>query len=221
MLLFFMLIPLSIWRVSIKGVPVKVRLILPGFILLYGISVTLLSGSVGRYLHVLFPFVYLSVLMEAYFTFSFLADKGIKYIRPEIMTILLSVLIFLSTPKYFTSLTFGDLPNEDALPLKKCGKFIDNNDSVFALHQYYAYLLGGNYRVLPNDSLERIAMYAEKTGVEWLFLMDYPLDRYELEHYFLSNWRNQPFSLHKTHPEYLSLQCADSEKNAFLYKFIH
>ena len=222
LLLFFMLIPLSIWRVSIKGVPVKVRLVLPGFILLYGISVTLLSGSVGRYLHVLFPFVYLSVLTEAYFTFRFLAEKnGFEYIRPEIMSILLSILILFSTPRYFTSIDFDDRTDDDTILLKECGKYINKNDSVFSLHQNNVYLLGGNYRVLPNDSLERISMYAEKTGVDWLFFVDSDTDRYELEHYFFSDWRNQPFSLHKNYPEYVSLQCANSEKNIYLYKFIH
>jgi len=223
LLLLFILIPLSIYWVKIKDVPVKIRLILPGFILLYGIIVTLLSGSIGRYIHVLFPFVSLSVLMEAYFTFKYFSEKGINYIRPEILTILLSVLILLTTPKYFTSLAFNDNDHtdEDAILLKECGKFIKNNDSVFSFHQNNVYFIGGNYRILPNDTLERISMYAEKTGVKWLYYVDSDADRYELDHYFLSDWRNQPFSLHITHPEYVSLQCVNSKGNTILYKFVH
>jgi 4-amino-4-deoxy-L-arabinose transferase-like glycosyltransferase len=220
LLLLFMLIPLSIFRVRVKDVSLKLRLVLPGFILLYWIIVTLLTGSVGRYIHVLFPFVSLSVLMEAYYIFRFLSEKGIRNIRPEIMTILLCVFILFSTPKYFTSLDFNDHTGGDVNPLKECGKFIKKNDSVFSFHQNNVYLLGGNYRTLPNDSLERVSMYAEKTGVEWLLYVDSDADQYELEHYFLSDWRNHIINLHKTYPEYVSLQCANSEQNILLYKFI-
>jgi len=137
------------------------------------------------------------------------------------MTFLLCVFIFISTPKHFTSIDFKSHTDEDTIHMKEYSRFINKNDSVFSVHQNNVYLLGGIFRVLPNDSLERISIYAEKTGVEWLYYVDSDADRYELNHYFFSDWRNQPFSLHMTHPEYVSLQCTNAEKNISLYKFIH
>ncbi len=221
LLLLFILTPISIRWVKTRDVPVNIRLILPGFILLYCTAVTLLSGSVGRYLYVLFPFIYTSVLMESYFTFRFLREKLTAGFRPEIMSILLCVLIIFSTPKYFTSLDFRNHADEYSALIKECGKHINSDDPVFSTHQNNVYLLGGNYRVLPNDSLERISIYAEKTGVKWLFFVGTEADQYELYHYYFSDWRNQPSSLHETYPEHVSLQCAHPEKSIYLYKFTY
>ena len=221
LLLLFILTPISIRWIKTSDVPVNIRLILPGFILLYVTVVTLLSGSVGRYLYVLFPFIYASVLMESYFTFRFMREHITAGLRPEIMSILLCALIILSTPEYFTSIDFRVRADEYSPLIKECGKHINSDDPVFSTHQNNVHLLGGKYRVLPNDSLERISAYAEKTGVKWLFFVGTEADQYELYHYFLSGWRNQLSSLHETHPGFVSLQCAHPEKSIYLYKFTY
>jgi hypothetical protein len=41
---------------------------------------------------------------------------------------------------------------------------------VFSPTPLDAHLLGAGYRTLPDDSLDRVATYAEHTGVKWLIV---------------------------------------------------
>ena len=47
-------------------------------------------------------------------------------------------------------------------------EFIQEGDVVFAPAPLDAHLLGAGFRNLPDDSLDKVITYAERTGVRWL-----------------------------------------------------
>jgi hypothetical protein len=53
-------------------------------------------------------------------------------------------------------------------PLAGCRELVTPGAGVFAFHPMQPYLVGGYYRVTPNDSLDRIAAYGRRTGTRWL-----------------------------------------------------
>src|SRR5690606_221019 len=72
---------------------------------------------------------------------------------------------------------------------------VEPNQPMFALLPAYAYMSGGSYRVLPNDSLERVVHYGRLTGVRWLLVPENPREVIETHFYGNAPWLADPHSL--------------------------
>ena len=90
----------------------------------------------------------------------------------------------------------------------------NSKESVFSAQPAGAYLIGGRFYALPNDSLEKIAEYARKTGVRWLAVVE-PNVR---NHYTKVNWL-QNISLENDYSELLALHCKAEGRMIYLYEF--
>ena len=65
-------------------------------------------------------------------------------------------------------------------------------DAVFTLYPYFAYSVGGVFRQLPNDTLEKITKYAAYTNVKWMLIVDSSQVRDTMQFWpSLNNWINK------------------------------
>jgi hypothetical protein len=160
------LTPLLIRR---RGAPWQRRLMLSAWVWFYILAVSSITDLVWRYVVVALPFMLLHIAMEVCALASMVAILRVPWRRIVLCVALmmppLSALSFRTAPAKFDHAYSVD-PASYA-PLRE---FIREGDVVFTLRPEDAHLLGAGYRTLPDDSLDRVATYAEHTGVKWLIV---------------------------------------------------
>jgi hypothetical protein len=160
------LTPLLIRR---RGAPWQRRLMLSAWVWFYILAVSSITDLVPRYVVVALPFMLLHIAMEVCALASMVAILRVPWRRIVLCVALmmppLSVLSFRTAPAKFDHAYSVD-PASYA-PLRE---FIREGDVVFTPTPTDAHLLGAGFRVLPDDSLDRVATYAEHTGVKWLIV---------------------------------------------------
>lgn len=168
--LFYLFLVLCISPFVVKSNRVKfsTRLLLPSFIIFYLAIVSCFTDIVGRYVYIVFPFVLVHITAEVFVLFK-------DWIKIERKTIIVFFgLFFLSafflTPNYFYEFKVYPKFSEKRNPYQMCKKYIKHGEPVFGLLPVLSYLAGGTYRILPNDSLEKVVKYGKKTGVRWLII---------------------------------------------------
>jgi 4-amino-4-deoxy-L-arabinose transferase-like glycosyltransferase len=179
--------------VSSSGTPRAARLLLPAFIGLYFIGVSLLTGTIGRYFTVLFA---LLIALSAVELSVILHKLRLHYPQhrrvAEVSVFIVAAMVFISTR------TLLDAPQQDLV--RNADKLVKQSiipagEPAFALLPVYTYLAGGTYRILPNDSLEKVIRYARFTGVRWLLAPVRPEDVIESHFYSNSPWLTEPYGL--------------------------
>ena len=97
---------------------------------------------------------------------------------------------------------------------------IVKGEPVFSLDPFSSYLARGLYRVLPNDSLEKVAAYGNLTGVRWLLVTWTWHTRRELHYYDRAQWYDSP-SLERAYSHLVKLRCETPDGGAVLYEILH
>ncbi|MBI5509873.1 MAG: glycosyltransferase family 39 protein [Deltaproteobacteria bacterium] len=143
--------------------------LLPGaFALFYVAAVSGLTDLVPRYITVALPFALAQVGVELGHFSTRLGSTPRRISLATAGLVVIAALGYVATgeapapalaPRTAEPIAGIDAPQGGVLP---------NGAPLFALSPWEAYLLGGTYRTLPNDALERVAAYGRNTGVEYL-----------------------------------------------------
>jgi hypothetical protein len=165
----FIITSLTSLLIRRKGAPWQRRLMLSAWVWFYILAVSLITDLVPRYLVVALPFLLLHIAMEICALASMVAILRAPWVRIVLCAALMtpppSVLSFRTARS-----TFDRAYSADPASYAPLRKFIREGDVAFSPTPIDAHLLGVGYRTLPDDSLDRVATYAEHTGVKWLIV---------------------------------------------------
>lgn len=148
------------------------RLFLPGLFITYMFFASLFGSAISRYAVVIFPIVLIHIAAEGYL----LLKRPLSHRIPKTWvqgvvvgaSCFLLVLYFLYPPLSSNSLRF---PYSGKLSMGEVNlPYISKSTPIFGVEGFGALRVGGLHRTLPNDTLEKIAQYAQKTGVEFLII---------------------------------------------------
>jgi len=204
----------------VKGEKAKLlrRLLLPFFIIFYLLAISCFTDVVSRYIYVLFPFVLMHIAGELFVCMSALTDAIKLKVSTVYFTCFIYILFIFVTPKFFTALNIA--PKLDDIEIEYCGlREHINGEPVFSLFPLEAYLSGGAFRVLPNDSLEKVVRYGRKTGVRWLVISWIRNTESELELYTNAQWYSNP-SLGKDYFNLVRFCCGSDDGKIALYEIL-
>lgn len=165
------------------------RWVLPVLLVSYVGAVSLVAGAIPRYVEVLVPFAWIQIFAEALRLAAPLLDR---LPRPALGRAaaggLLAALCIATLPQTFRSVALGPRIGERGNPLTPCRAQLTPGAPVFAFHPMGVYLLGGTFRVVPNDALDKVSAYGEKTGVHHLLLTRLRADLAERAYYDHALW---------------------------------
>jgi hypothetical protein len=87
---------------------------------------------------------------------------------------------------------------------------------VISVIPQFAFYAGGSFRYLPNDTLEQVVAYANRTGVKWLLVTRDQDSLTEAARYTNAGWfsRGRP---DQSHPHLLKFTAQTSDGGGFLY----
>jgi hypothetical protein len=171
------------------GVPVWPRLLLPGFLLAYVLGVSLLTGMVARYATVLFPFALMQVAIELGVALRWWRERRRDSYLIHAAAVLLFALLLLTAPRTVLN-AVPPVPGVDDRFVTRSS--VLHAEPAFALSPVYTYVAGGNYRILPNDTLARVVHYAQLTGVRWLLVPRQPQRILDAQFYGNAAWLHDP-----------------------------
>jgi hypothetical protein len=175
---------------------------------------SLVSNKIDRYLEVLHPLIICQIIITIYVITKIVSETKA---RKLIIWATSLVLLLTLTPNLAFSQKFTRSAGEQDNPLAQCRKHVTPNEPIFSLSTLEPYLLGGYYRALPNDSLERIAIYAAHTGVRWMIIRKGGAGLTELGLYNNSEWLGSPTPL-PTQSSKFEAVCSDDDNIATLYR---
>ena len=159
-----------------KSTSKPVRIIIPGFLFIYLLVVSIFDTEIRRYVEILCPLVLLFIIIELYlFSKSVIKSLNLDkpFLLPVILAVFLPAMVTGGTPQLFYEKKVYKRNPELKEKLAELGNAV-NHEPVFALFPSYAHAVNGNFRILPNDSLDKIAIYANRTDVEWLLVANIP-----------------------------------------------
>ncbi len=149
------------------------RILIPSFIILYLLALSVFTDLVGRYLKVLLPVILIFMYMETIILCSICLDRYTDVSKKLSETIAASVLtLFLI---YFSAFFTGGkvyFPMKDISEGTRIMRMNVDGEPVFTFFPFYAHSVGGKFRVLPNDNLDKISTYGKLTGVRWILLVE-------------------------------------------------
>jgi hypothetical protein len=175
---------------------------LAAFVWFYLGAVSLSTGAIARYAHVMIPFVVLHVGTEAYAV----ARASRLGARGGWLAVVLLVLGTALMPAYFDSVRPVEKRPLSDQPHWALRERVEEREPVFALHAFDSYVVGGSHRGLPNDELERVVEYGRRTGVRWILVAQSPRHRGEVRRYRNAAWYTDR-QLHESHPDLVELCC--------------
>ncbi len=197
--------------------PFFARAVLPLLILFYILSLSLVTGLVERYLLVVFPLVILQIFTELYAFIGMLGEKpGIKGLREGILAVILAAGL-VATPQLYTDVAARPWLSESSAPLVEFRDHTTPGDPVISVVPQFSYYVGGNYRYLPNDSLEQAVAYARKTGVKWLLVTRDPSSLEQAALYTNAGWFSQGRP-DQSHPDLLKLAARSADGYGYLFE---
>jgi hypothetical protein len=195
------------------------RVLLPFFIIFYIIIISLLTDKIDRYIYILFPFCLMHISAELFICFNPLVDLlRLKRFSNIVLPAAIFFMLLLTTPHFFTAFEVipkvGGMENE----YDYFKKYI-NGDPVFSLVPYYSYITGGSFRILPNDSLDKVAIYGKKTGVRWLLIVRTLKAADELKLYSNAQWYYYQL-LEKKYPDLVKFRIGTTDGVMALYELL-
>jgi hypothetical protein len=165
----FIITSLTSLLVRRRGAPWQRRLMLSAWVWFYILAVSSITDLVSRYIVVALPFMLLHIAMEICALASMVA-----ILRAPWRRIVLCAALMMPPPSALSFRTawskFDRAYSADPAAYVPLREFIREGDMVFSPTPLDAHLLGAGYRTLPDDSLDRVATYAEHTGVKWLIV---------------------------------------------------
>ena len=165
----FIITSLTPFAVRRTSVPWQRRLMLGGWVWFYVLAVSLITDLVPRYIVVVLPFLVLHIAVELCALASTIAILRAPWRR----TVLCAVPLMLPASGFSAatvSAKFKKTYTVDPALYAPLREFVQKGDAVFTPAPLDAYLLGAGFRILPDDSLDKVATYAERTGVKWLIV---------------------------------------------------
>lgn len=169
------------------------RLMLPAFVAFYVVALSALTGIVARYMVVTFPLIWALIGVEL--------GAGLRewnrLRRPSrlgpILAIAAGAVILLLSGHSLVNLSAPS--GNTAVAKLSVQTAIPSREPTFALLPVNTYLAGGSYRILPNDSLDKVVRYARFTGVRWLLVPRHPETVIETRFYGNAPWLADPSAL--------------------------
>jgi 4-amino-4-deoxy-L-arabinose transferase-like glycosyltransferase len=209
-----LLTPLLIGR---KREALLSRYLIGGFVLYYLIALSVLTGLIDRYVTILAPFVLLHIFREVA---SLLSNKTLSIrgwsVAPLFFLAAISMCV-LTLPKNYSDVQSRPKGTLEQMGESNFRQFIGQGEPVFSIGPYHAYVAGGTWRALPNDSLEKIAKYAAHTGVRWMIVVHKPQP--EVSAYKLAkNWYLDK-SLLREYRHLVNLRAVSRDSQSFLFEF--
>jgi 4-amino-4-deoxy-L-arabinose transferase-like glycosyltransferase len=195
------------------------RLLLPLFIIFYLIIISFLTDKIDRYIYILFPFCLMHISAELFICFNALMDVlRLKRFSNLILPVSIFSIILLTTPNFFTA--FQVIPKAEGMENKyDYLKEYIKGAPVFGLAPYDSYIAGGSFRMLPNDSLEKVVQYGKKTGVRWLLIVRTLSTANQLNLYDNAQWYFER-SLEKSHPDLVKFRAGTPDTVMALYEIL-
>ena len=191
----------------------RARLLIPGFIITYVFAISILTSAVDRYIAVLYPLALVQLVIEIAIVFRIFRDR-IKStsVRSGIALALFSIMFLLMPLKFYKS---GTNPRSTISidSWSAFSKYISEGEPIFTIAPAYSYLAGGKFRILPNDSLDKIVKYAHHTGVKWLLVPKRPQLLRETSHYDSAKWLLDQQKL-RNHPSIIQLRHEQGDARA-------
>ena len=122
-----------------------------------------------------------------------------------------------ATPTYFNALDVS--PKLGPVKAFTEMKELVKGEPIFSLLPYPAYLSGGSFRLLPNDSLEKVVEYGHRTGVRWLLISWTKHTMSQLTFYDRTGWYESR-SLEGRYPGLVRFRCSTPDGSAILYELL-
>jgi hypothetical protein len=193
--------------------------LLPFFIIFYLLSISFITDKISRYVYIIFPFCIMHIFITCYKYINRIKSiPNFKLFRFLVYLLIFS-LVLITTPKFFTELNLAiknkSMENEYGSNFKK----IINGEPVFSISAYEAYMVGSSYRILPNDSLDKVAAYGKKTGVRWLLIFRTRSNASELRLYNNVDWYSIP-QLERAYPDLVEFHLGSTDGSMALYKIL-
>lgn len=163
------------------------RNLLPIFVISYLVVLSLFTSLIERYVEILFIYLFIHLLVEMSFIIQQMIPKMTQKKYWFMIIFMFSLTLWL-TPQRFTTTPLVPKMAEAVSPFAPCANWAKRHEAIFSFHPLYSYLLGGTFRSLPNDSLDKVIFYAKKTSVRWLVLTQSPVEIAEREYYLYSPW---------------------------------
>lgn len=168
--------------------------------------------------YILFPFVLMHIAGELFVCFHAVTSKLKIGLSALVFFFVVYTLFLFVTPHFFTELNIFPKLKETETELYSLRKHL-NGKPVFSLSPFSSYLSGGSYRLLPNDSLEKVVKYGRKTGVRWLLVSRTQSARSELRFYTNAQWYWNR-SLEKNYPDLVRFCCGTADGSLALYEIL-
>jgi len=192
------------------------------FIVIYILLLSHYTSFIARYVEVIFPIIIIHLCIEFSIItmwikriFKFTINNELKW--KYLFFVICVIVISLGGNRYTYQTKWFIIQDDNVFSFRK---YIQKGDPVFVLKPYRAIIVDGIFRVVPNASIQKIYIYAKKTGVKWL-IVDHAaneLDRREIQFYNNAPWLTDKSNLEIKYPEIIKLKTVTDEGVA-LYQF--
>ena len=132
--------------------------------------------------------------------------------------------VFFILVSYLTSRHFQEVKvypkfSEQGSQYQRFKKYIEHGEPAFSLLPGSSYLAGATFRVLPNDSLEKVAKYGKRTGVRWLLVDRTNRTFVEKIPYNNAQW-HWSSSIEADYPNLVSYRSGNTDGSIALYEIL-
>jgi len=196
------------------------RYIVSGFVLNYLFALSLIDGLIDRYALILLPFILFNIALETYnFLYSFKDRIGNPHALKGMFAAVLAAFVLLQ-PSSVLDIQLQEKSSETAGPFAPFRPYVTRGEPVMALSPLYSHLVNGSWRIMPNDSIEKIALYAEQEGIPWLLIVRGMSDA-DVEISYYQNAIDWYFDqeLIVNHSKYLELHAHSNDGRIVLFRF--
>jgi hypothetical protein len=167
-------------------------LIIPWFLGVYIVGLSVATGLVDRYLFVLVPLCSAQIAVGVWSVILPLERTGGATGWKSYIAAAGMVVCGLVSQSGFWNVQLTSPFPESSAELAELTAVVSPGDSAFSLFPMQAYLIGAQYRILPNDRLNRVIEYGRRTGVRWLIRHGHPSIMSEIRLYDRAGWYLSP-----------------------------
>jgi hypothetical protein len=193
------------------------RYLVGGFVLYYLIVLSLFTGLVERYAQILAPFILLHIIIEV--------ANALRMVQRKIRGVPIAPLLFfisLVGCAYSQPSNYSDVESysqKEFLEFSRSNlrQFVTPGDPVLSTIPFHAYSVGGAWRILPNDSLEKIAIYAARENIPWLLVVHDPTNAVITQR-LTRQWYLDADMLLK-HGDLIQLRAMSTDGKSMLFRF--
>ncbi len=222
--ILFVILSITAFVYPVSASSRRNRIIIPLFVVLYLFFLSVFPSQISRYVEIIIPLLLMHICLELYVLIdSFFSKKMVdKNIVTGIILIIFPVIVLAGSPKLFYDKHI--FPHNQVIK-KKLDELnaVVNGEPIFAQFPALAHSIGGQFRQLPNDRIDKVAQYAGRTGVRWMLLVFIPEERGVMQYWTIANEWISLENLEQYHPEIVKYCCgwhdAESESDWRLYSF--